>query len=53
MAYNKSIRKKGEKGSIAVWEFVADEYETEVDGKTSKWGRASAVYFTPEQVESN
>ena len=23
------------------------------DGKTSNWGRASAVYFTPDQVERN
>lgn len=44
---------KGQKGSLAVWEFAADEYETDQDGKTSKWGRASAVYFTPDQVEAN
>lgn len=44
---------KGQKGSLAVWEFVADEYETDTDGKTSNYGRASAVYFTPEQVEAN
>lgn len=44
---------KGQKGQYVQWEFVADEYETEVDGKTSNYGRASAVYFTPEQVEAN
>lgn len=44
---------KGQKGSLAVWEFVASEYETEQDGKTSNYGRASAVYFTPDQVEAN
>lgn len=44
---------KGQKGSLAVWEFVADEYELEQDGKTSNYGRASAVYFTPDQVEPN
>lgn len=44
---------KGQKGQLSVWEFSADEYETEQDGKTSKWGKASAVYFTPDQVEPN
>lgn len=44
---------KGEKGQFVQWEFVADEYETEVDGKTSNYGRASAVYFTADQVEAN
>lgn len=44
---------KGQKGSLQVWEFMADEYETSEDGKTSNWGRASAVYFMPEQVEAN
>ena len=44
---------KGQKGSLSVWEFSADEYETTTDGKTSTWGRASAVYFTPDQVEAN
>lgn len=44
---------KGQKGTPAVWKFVAEEYETSEDGKTSKWGRASAVYFSPEQVEPN
>lgn len=44
---------KGQKGILSVWEFSADEYETSTDGKTSNWGRASAVYFTPEQVERN
>ena len=44
---------KGQKGNFQVWEFVGDEYETSEDGKTSNWGRASAVYFTPEQVEPN
>lgn len=44
---------KGQKGSLKVWEFQANEYETEEDGKTSDWGRASAVYFTPDQVEPN
>lgn len=44
---------KGQKGQLQVWEFVADEYELEQDGKTSNYGRASAVYFTPDQVEPN
>lgn len=44
---------KGQKGTLTIWEFVADEYETDEDGKTSTWGRASAVYFTPDQVEPN
>lgn len=44
---------KGQKGTLSVWEFSADEYETDVDGKTSEWGKASAVYFTPDQVEPN
>lgn len=44
---------KGQKGTPVVWEFAADEYETTEDGKTSRWGRASAVYFTPDQVEAN
>jgi hypothetical protein len=45
---------KGQHGSLAVWEFVADEYELkDQDGKTSNYGRASAVYFTPDQVEAN
>lgn len=44
---------KGQKGQLVVWEFSADEYETDVDGKTADWGRASAVYFTPDQVEPN
>ena len=44
---------KGQKGILSVWEFSADEYETSTDGKTSNWGRASAVYFTPDQVEPN
>jgi len=45
--------KKGEKGQFKMWEFSANEYETGVDGKTSEWGRAYAVYFGPEQVEPN
>lgn len=44
---------KGQKGTLTIWEFVADEYELEQDGKTSNYGRASAVYFTPDQVEAN
>lgn len=45
---------KGQKGSFVQWEFVADEYElADQDGKTSNYGRASAVYFTPDQVEPN
>lgn len=44
---------KGQKGQFQVWEFVGEEYETDTDGKTSNWGRASAVYFTPDQVEAN
>lgn len=44
---------KGQKGQFTTWEFSANEYETDIDGKTSDWGRASAVYFTPDQVEAN
>lgn len=44
---------KGQKGQFVTWEFNANEYETDTDGKTSTWGRASAVYFTPDQVEPN
>lgn len=44
---------KGQKGNWQQWEFLADEYETDQDGKTSNWGRASAVYFTPDQVTAN
>lgn len=44
---------KGQKGHFAVWEFVGEEYETDQDGKTSNWGRASAVYFNNNQVEPN
>ena len=44
---------KGQKGQFRTWEFSAEEYETDQDGKTSNWGRASAVYFTPDQVEPN
>lgn len=44
---------KGQKGHFVQWEFVADEYETDQDGKTSNYGRASAVYFTADQVEAN
>ncbi len=44
---------RGQKGHTVVWDFVADEYETSQDGKTSRWGRAAAVYFTPDQVEPN
>lgn len=44
---------KGEKGHFVQWEFVADEYELEEDGKTSNYGRASAVYFYNDQVEPN
>lgn len=44
---------KGQKGSLSVWEFVGQEYETDQDGKTSNYGKASAVYFTPDQVEAN
>lgn len=44
---------KGQKGQLSVWEFSADEYETSEDGKTSNWGRASAVYFDNNQVEPN
>lgn len=44
---------KGQKGQFVTWEFSANEYETDTDGKTSEWGRASAVYFTPDQVEPN
>lgn len=44
---------KGQKGQFVQWEFSANEYETDTDGKTSKWGRASAVYFDNTQVEAN
>jgi hypothetical protein len=44
---------KGQKGHLKVWEFSANEYETDEDGKTSDWGRARAVYFTNGQVEPN
>lgn len=44
---------KGQHGQLSVWEFSANEYETDTDGKTSDWGRASAVYFTADQVEAN
>lgn len=44
---------KGQKGQFVQWEFVAEEYETEKDGQTSNYGRAAAVYFTPDQVEPN
>lgn len=44
---------KGQKGQFTTWEFVADEYETDTDGKSSNFGRASAVYFTHNQVEAN
>lgn len=43
---------KGQHGTPVVWEFDANEYETAKDGKTSTWGRAYAVYFTPDQVEA-
>jgi len=43
---------KGQKGSLQVWGFIGNEYETK-DGETSEYGRASAVYFTPDQVEPN
>lgn len=44
---------KGQKGHLQVWEFQAEEYETSVDGKTSDWGKAAAVYFNNDQVEPN
>jgi hypothetical protein len=44
---------KGQHGQLSVWTFASDEYETGVDGKTAKGGRASAMYFTPDQVEAN
>lgn len=44
---------KGQKGQLSVWTFIGDEYETGTDGQTSKAGKASAVYFTPDQVEPN
>ncbi len=44
---------KGQKGHLHVWEFSADEYETDTDGKTSNWGKASAFYFNNDQVEAN
>ncbi len=44
---------KGQKGQFTAWEFVGSEYES-TDGKQeSGWGRASAVYFSNEQVEPN
>jgi len=44
---------KGQKGSLQVWQFKGNAYETAEDGKESEWGRAAAVYFTPDQVEPN
>jgi len=45
---------KGQHGQIQVWTFIADEYELPgQDGKTGNAGKASAVYFTPDQVEAN
>lgn len=44
---------KGQKGQFVQWQFSANEYETDTDGKTSEWGRASAVYFDANQVEAN
>lgn len=44
---------KGQHGTLSVWTFASDEYETSEDGKTANGGRASAVYFTPDQVEAN
>lgn len=44
---------KGQKGSLQVWQFKGNAYETAEDGKESQWGRAAAVYFTPDQVEPN
>lgn len=44
---------KGQKGQVQVWEFKGNAYETAEDGKESEWGRAAAVYFTPDQVEPN
>lgn len=43
---------KGQKGTLQVWEFKGNAYETK-DGEESDWGRAAAVYFTPDQVEPN
>lgn len=43
---------KGQKGSLQVWQFQGNAYETK-DGEESDWGRAAAVYFTPDQVEAN
>jgi hypothetical protein len=44
---------RGQKGELVKWNFSANEYETDKDGKTSDWGSATAVYFTPDQVEAN
>ena len=44
---------KGQKGSLSIWEFSSDEYETQEDGKSADWGKASAVYFDNTQVEAN
>jgi hypothetical protein len=44
---------KGQKGQLSVWTFIGDEYETGTDGQTGTMGKASAVYFTPDQVEAN
>lgn len=44
---------KGQKGTLSVWEFKGNAYETSDDGKESDWGRAAAVYFTPDQVKPN
>jgi antirestriction protein ArdC len=44
---------KGQHGQLSVWTFGDDEYELTEDGKTGNGGRASAIYFSPEQVEAN
>lgn len=43
---------KGAKGTLKQWSFSSDEYETE-DGKSSKWGHASAFYFDNTMVAPN
>lgn len=44
---------RGQQGQFVKWNFSANEYETDTDGKTSEWGSQTAVYFGNDQVEAN
>lgn len=44
---------KGQKGSLSVWEFKGDAYEGDDGKEKNGFGRASAFYFTADQVEAN